>query len=56
MGLYESVGIEPKAGKDLDTKQLIGKQLSIEVGDYTYADPNTGSERTLRQASHFQKL
>ena len=56
MGLYESVGIEPQAGKDLDTKQLIGKQLSIEVGDYTYADPNTGSERTLRQASHFQKL
>ncbi|NVO85468.1 hypothetical protein [Hymenobacter terrestris] len=56
MGLYDTVGIEPKAGQDLDTKQLIGKKLSVEVGDYTYNDPNSGSERTLRQASHFQRV
>jgi hypothetical protein len=54
LGLYEAVGIQPEEGKDLDTKQLLGKQVSIEVGDRSYTDPATGNERTLRQASGFQ--
>lgn len=56
IGLYEAAGIKPQEGKDLDTKQLIGKKLSVEVGDRTYQDPATGNERTLRQASDFQAL
>jgi len=56
LGLYEAVGIKPQEGKDLDTKQLIGKQVSIEVGDRNYTDPATGNDRTLRQASGFQAV
>lgn len=44
----------PEPGKDLDTKQLIGKHLSVEVSDHSYADPATGNERTIRQATGFR--
>ena len=52
--LYSAVGIKPEAGKDLDTKQLIGKHLSVEVSDHTYADAATGNERSVRQAMDFR--
>ncbi len=55
MALCEAVGIEPKAGQDIDTKQLLNKEVSIEVGDYTYHNPEDGNERTLKQASDFQQ-
>ncbi len=53
IGLFERVGIDVKEGSQLDTKQLIGKQLDIEVGERSYTDPNTGNERTLKQAMDF---
>ncbi len=53
IGLFEEVGIEVKAGKELDTKQLMGKDLSIEVGERSYTDPVTNNERTLKQAVNF---
>ena len=52
--LYSAVGIKPEAGKNLDTKQLIGKRLSVEVSDHSYADPATGNERSIRQATGFR--
>ena len=52
--LYSAVGIKPEAGKDLDTKQLVGKRLSVEVGDHSYADAATGNERSVRQATGFR--
>lgn len=52
--LYAAAGIKPQEGKDLDTKQLIGKRLSVEVGDHSYADPATGNERNIRQATGFR--
>ncbi|MBO0934125.1 hypothetical protein [Fibrella aquatilis] len=54
--LFRAVGIDAKADKDLDTNQLVGKRLAIEVGDYTYNDPETGNEKTLKQASHFEAV
>lgn len=54
LSLYSAVGIQPQEGKDLDTKQLIGKHLSVEVSDHSYADPATGNERTIRQATGFR--
>ena len=54
LSLYAAVGIKPEAGKDLDTKQLVGKHLSVEVSDHSYADPATGNERTIRQATGFR--
>ena len=53
MDLFRAVGIEVVPGKELDTSKLVGKKLSIDVGDYTYNDPESGNERTLKQASHF---
>ncbi len=53
MDLFRAVGIDAEAGKKLDTNQLVGKKLSVAVGDYTYNDPENGNERTLKQASHF---
>ncbi|MGV3561430.1 hypothetical protein [Larkinella arboricola] len=53
IGLFEQVGIEAKEGQELDTKQLLGKQLTIEVGERSYTDPETQNERTLKQAVNF---
>ncbi|MGI4740915.1 MAG: hypothetical protein ACRYG7_37585 [Janthinobacterium lividum] len=54
LSLYSAVGITPEAGKDLDTKQLVGKHLSVEVSDHSYADPASGNERSIRQATGFR--
>ncbi|RZK28911.1 MAG: hypothetical protein EOO57_20290 [Hymenobacter sp.] len=54
LSLYAAVGITPEAGKDLDTKQLVGKHLSVEVSDHHYADPTSGNERSIRQATGFR--
>lgn len=53
IGLFEAVGIDVKAGKELDTKQLMGQELTIEVGERSYTDPVTHNERTLKQAINF---
>ncbi|QJW90774.1 hypothetical protein HNV11_16005 [Spirosoma taeanense] len=53
ISLFERVGIDVNEGIELDTKQLMGKELDIEVGERSYSDPNTGSERTLKQAMDF---
>jgi hypothetical protein len=54
LSLYTAVGIQPEEGKDLDTKQLLGKKISIEVSDHTYPDPASGTERTIKQATGFR--
>ncbi len=53
VSLFNEVGLTVEEGKELDTKQLMGKQLTIEVGERSYADPETGNERTLKQAVNF---
>lgn len=54
LGFCEAAGVKPEGGKDIDTKQLVGKHLSVEVSDHSYADPATGNERTIRQATGFR--
>lgn len=56
MELCQAAGVETEAEKELDTNQLLGQKVSIEVGDYTYTDPETGNGRTLKQASAFESL
>ncbi len=51
--LFDMVGVTAQEGKELDTKQLLGKQLTIDVGERSYTDPETGNERTLKQAMNF---
>ncbi|WP_421827863.1 hypothetical protein [Larkinella sp.] len=53
VSLFDQVGIKAQEGKELDTKQLMGKELTIEVGERSYSDPETGNERTLKQAVNF---
>ncbi len=47
----QALGLE---GKEVDTKELKGKTLSVEVGERTYEDAE-GKEKTIQQATHFQK-
>lgn len=54
MDLCQAAGLTMSANDELDTNKLKGKRLSIQVGDYTYNDPETGNERTLKQASNFE--
>ncbi|GAB3318346.1 hypothetical protein GCM10027299_09740 [Larkinella ripae] len=51
--LFDMAGIDAQAGKELDTKLLEGKQLTIEVGERSYTDPENQNERTLKQAVNF---
>ena len=51
--LFHAVGIE---NKETDTDELKGKQLSIEVHERTYDDPQTGNEKTIKAAHHFQAV
>jgi hypothetical protein len=53
ISLFEQVGLPVKEGKELDTKQLIGKELTIDVGERSYSDPENHNERTLKQAINF---
>lgn len=53
ISLFEMADIDVKEGKELDTKQLINKQVTIDVGERSYTDPETGNERTLKQAVNF---
>lgn len=50
--LLHAVGIDQK---EMDTKELEGKTLSIEVEERTYADPDTGDDKTIKAAKAFQK-
>lgn len=49
-GFLKAVGIEKE---QFDTKQLEGKEVSVEVEERTYEDPN-GKQKTIKQASHFR--
>jgi hypothetical protein len=54
LGLFQAAGVPVEEGKNLDTKQLMGKKVRIEVGERSYEAPDTGNERTLKQAYGFQ--
>ena len=49
---FKAVGLE---GKEVDTNELKGKTVSVEVEERTYEDAE-GKEKTIKQASHFQKV
>ena len=53
VSLFKVAGIEVKQDGELDTKQLIGQELAIEIGERSYNDPEMGNERTLKQAMNY---
>jgi len=48
----KAAGIE---GKEVDTQELKGKKLSVEVEERTYEDAE-GKEKTIKQATHFRQV
>lgn len=52
--LFKNAGISVEEGKELNTKELLNKKVSILVEERTYNDPNTSQEKTIKQASDFQ--
>lgn len=51
--LFQAVGITDDKP---DTEQLKGKELSIEVHERSYDDPQTGNEKTIKAARDFQPI
>ncbi len=47
----KAVNLDKK--EEIDTKQLKGKTLSVEVEERTYEDPE-GKEKTIKQGTHFE--
>jgi hypothetical protein len=56
VSLFEAAGLKIKEGAELNTDALLHKRVSIQVGERSYNDPETGSERTIKQASNFQRI
>ncbi|GHA80826.1 hypothetical protein [Pontibacter akesuensis] len=48
----KALGIEKQ---EVDSKELKGKTLSVEVEERSYEDAN-GKEKTIKQASHFEAV
>ena len=51
--LMQAVGLE---GTELNTEDLVGKKLSVEVSERTYPDPDSGAEKTITEAGHFEMV
>lgn len=51
--LMRAVGLD---GEQLNSEDLVGKKLSVEVSERTYPDPDTGTEKTIKEASDFRKV
>ena len=49
----QAVGLE---GTELNTEDLVGKKLSVEVSERTYPDPDSGAEKTITEAGHFEMV
>jgi fructose-specific component phosphotransferase system IIB-like protein len=54
-GLFEAVDMPLAENATANTEKLIGKKLFITVEERTYEVPDTDTERTLKQATGFQK-
>ena len=51
--LMAAVGME---GEQLNSEDLVGKELSVVVSERTYPNPDTGAETTIKEASDFRKV
>lgn len=47
-----ALGLDPD--RDHDTQDFVGRALLVDVAEHTYEAPDTGDERTVRQATHFR--
>jgi fructose-specific component phosphotransferase system IIB-like protein len=54
-GLFEAADMPLSENATANTEKLIGKKLFITVEERTYEVPESDNERTLKQATGFQK-
>ncbi len=54
LALCQAANVSVDPDKELDTNALLNKKVSVEVSDYTYPDPESGQERTIKQATAFE--
>ncbi|MGK7395003.1 MAG: hypothetical protein ACNS62_10535 [Candidatus Cyclobacteriaceae bacterium M3_2C_046] len=54
ISLFEASGIEIEEGVEMDTYELRNKDVSIYVSERSYSDPDTGNDKTIKQASDFK--
>ena len=54
--LAELMAATSLEGDKLNTEDLVGKKLSVEVSERTYPDPDTGVEKTIKEAHNFKKV
>lgn len=55
INLFKTVGIDAKEGQSLNTNELKGKKLYIQVGERTYDDPEDGHTKTIKVANEFEE-
>lgn len=48
-----ALGLDPEV--EHDTQDFVGRELLVDVEEHTYEAPDTGDERTIRQATHFRE-
>jgi fructose-specific component phosphotransferase system IIB-like protein len=54
-GLFEAADMPLSENATANTEKLVGKKLFITVEERTYEVPESDNERTLKQATGFQK-
>ena len=47
-----ALGLDPE--REHDTQDFVGRELLVDIEEHAYEAPDTGNERTLRQATHFR--
>ena len=48
-----ALGLDPD--EEHDTQDFVGRELLVDVEEHTYEAPDTGDERTIKQATHFRE-
>lgn len=49
----QALGMDP--AEEVDTKDFVGKELTVDIEEHTYEAPDSGDERTIKQATHFRR-
>ena len=48
-----ALGLDPAA--EHDTRDFVGRELLVDIEERTYEAPDTGQDRTIKQATHFRQ-
>ena len=49
----QALGLDPS--EEHDTQDFVGRELLVDIEERTYEAPDTGQDRTIKQATHFRE-